>query len=226
MFAYHSALAEWRVVRARVVRTRLGLWLLALAVAALALPGTTEADGLARVGLLAAALVVAFGAGSDADRAALPLALTHPTTPAAVAAGRALAGVAVADAVVLTVVAGHVWRHGWLDPHLARSAVAGMAAAAAGAGCALAVAWTFGNVLVGALVAYFALLSAVPPDGLAALFGPHPLVTMGSALVWVLPGTWRAAPLAAGEPGAWLHALAWAVGGTALAALRLRRRIQ
>jgi len=63
----------------------LGLWLLALAVTALALPGTTEADGLVRVGLLAAALVVAFGAGSDADRAALPLALTHPTTPAAVA---------------------------------------------------------------------------------------------------------------------------------------------
>jgi len=49
---------------------------------------------------------------------------------------------------------------------------------------------------------------------------------MGSVLLWVLPGTWRAAPLAAGEPGAWLHALAWAVGGTALAALRLRRRIQ
>jgi len=49
---------------------------------------------------------------------------------------------------------------------------------------------------------------------------------MGIALLWVLPGTWRAAPLAAGEPGAWLHALVWAVGGTALAALRLRRRIQ
>src|SRR5256885_1460112 len=96
MFAYRSALAEWRVVRARVVRTRLGLWLLALAVAALALPGSTEADGLARVGLLAAALVVAFGAGSDADRAALPLALTHPTTPAAIAAGRALASAAAA----------------------------------------------------------------------------------------------------------------------------------
>src|SRR5437899_1073551 len=106
MFAYRSALAEWRVVRARVVRTRLGLWLLTLAVAALALPGTTEADGL------------------------------------------------------------------------------------------------------------------------APLFGSHPLVTMGSALLWVLPGTWRAAPLAAGEPSAWLHALAWAVGGTALAASRLRRRLQ
>src|SRR5258708_36161077 len=133
MFAYRSALAEWRVVRARVVRTRLGLWLLALAVTALALPGTTEADGLVRVGLLAAALVVAFGAGSDADRAALPLALTHPTTPAAVAAGRALAGAAVADAVVLTVVAGHVWRDGWGDPHLARPGPAGVAAAAAAA---------------------------------------------------------------------------------------------
>jgi hypothetical protein len=226
MSPYRSALAEWQVVRARLVRTRLGPWLIALVVAALALPGPADADGAARVGLLAATLAVAFGAGSDADRAALPLALTHPTTPLAVAAGRALSGVAVADAVVLTVVAGHAWRHGWLDPHLARAAIAGMAAAAAGAGCALAAAWTAGNVLVGALLTYFALLSAVPPDGLAPLFGPHPLVTMGSALLWVLPGTWRAAPLAAGEPGAWLHALAWAVGGTTLAALRLRRRIQ
>jgi len=226
MFAHRSGLAEWQVVRARMVRTRLGLWLLALAAAALALPGTGDADGTARVGLLAAALAVAFGAGSDADRAALPLALTHPTTPAAVAAGRALAGLVVADAVVLAVVAGHAWRHGWLDPHLARAAVAGMAAAAAGSGCALAAAWTGGNALVGALVAYFALLSAVPPDGLAPVFGPHPLVTIGGALLWVLPGTWRAAALAAGEPGAWLHALAWAAGGTALAAWRLRRRIQ
>lgn len=227
MSPYRSALAEWQVVRARLVRTRLGLWLLALVVAALALPGTTEAGGMARVGLLAAALAVAFGAGSDADRAALPLALTHPTTPLAIAAGRALSGAAVSDAVVLTVVAGHAWRQGWLDPHLARAAAAGMAAAAAGAGCALATAWTGGNALVGALLTYFALLSAVPPDRLAPLFGPHPLVTtIGSALVWVLPGTWRAASLAAGEPGAWLHALAWAAGGTALAALRLRRRIQ
>lgn len=226
MFAHRSALAEWQVVRARLVRTRLGAWLVALVVAALALPGTTEADGMARVGLLAAALAVAFGAGSDADRAALPLALTHPTTPVAVAAGRALSGIAVADAVVLAVLAGHAWRHGWLDPHLARAAVAGMAAAAAGSGCALAAAWTAGNVLVGALVAYFALLSAVPPDGLAPVFGPHPLVTLGSALLWVLPGTWRATSLAAGEPGAWLHALAWAVGGTALAASRLRSRIR
>src|SRR6266567_1026935 len=132
MFAYRSALAEWRVVRARIVRTRLGLWLLALAVAALALPGTSEADGLVRVGLLAATLVVAFGAGSDADQAALPLALTHPTTPAAVAAGRACSAIVVADATVLSVVAGVAWRHGWLDPHLARAAVAGMAAVAAG----------------------------------------------------------------------------------------------
>ena len=229
MFILRSALAEWQVVRARIVRTRLGVWLVVLAVAALALPGPADPYGTARVavrvGLLAAALAVAFGAGSDADRAALPLTLSHPTTPVAVAAGRALSAMIVADVLVLAVVAGLAWRHGWLDPRLSRAAVAGMAAAAAGTGCALAAAWSAGNGVVGALCVYFALLSALTPDGLGALFGSHPLVSAGRALWWLLPGTWRAAPLAMGDLGAWLHALAWAVGGTVLAALRLRRRL-
>ena len=225
MLALRSALVEWQVVRARLVRTRLGVWLLALALSALALPGPVDAHSAARVGLLAAALAVAFGAGSDADQAALPLSLTHPTTPAAVAAGRALSAMIVADAVVLAVVAGLAWRHGEFGVRLGAAALAGFAAAAAGAGCALAAAWTLGNALVGALFVYFALLSALPPSGLAPLFGSHPLVAAGGVLLRVLPGTWRAAPLAAGEPGAWLHALAWAAGGTALGALRLGRRL-
>lgn len=229
MFLLRSALAEWQVVRARLVRTRLGVWLLVLAVSALALPGPADPYGTARaavrVGLLAAALAVAFGAGSDADRAALPLTLSHPTTPAAVAAGRALSAMIVADALVLAVVAGLAWRHGGLDPRLSWAAVAGMAAAAAGTGCALVAAWTAGNALVGGLFVYFALLSALTPEALGALFGSHPLVSVGGVLLWLLPGTWRAAALAMGEPAAWVHALAWAVGGTALATLRLRRRL-
>ncbi|HEY6852682.1 MAG TPA: hypothetical protein VI139_00430 [Gemmatimonadales bacterium] len=225
MFALRSALVEWQVVRARLVRTRLGVWLLALVVSALALPGPVDADGTARVGLLAAALCVAFGAGSDGDRAALRITLSHPTTPLAVAAGRALAAMVAADAVVLAVVAGLAWRRGWLDPHLARAAIVGLAAAAAGAGCTLAAAWTGGNALVGALVFHFALLSSLAPDRLLASFEASPLAAAGSAVLWSLPGTWRAGPLAAGEPGAWLHALAWAVGGTVWAAARLRRRI-
>jgi len=226
VFAYRSALVEWQVVRARLVRTRLGVWLLALAVAALALPGPADpAAAAARVGLLAAALAVAFGAGSDADRAALRLTLSHPTTPVAVAAGRAVSAMIVADVMVLAVVAGLAWRHGWLDPRLSRAAVAGMAAAAAGAGCTLVAAWTVGNALVAVLFVYFALLSALAPSSMVPVFGPGPLATVGSAVLWLLPGTWRAAPLAAGEWGAWMHALSWAVGGTVLAALRLRRRL-
>ena len=228
MPSVRCALAEWQVVRARLVRTRLGVWLAALAIAALALPGPADPDGTARtavrVGLLAAALAVAFGAGSDADRAALRLTLGHPTTPGAVAAGRALAAMIVADLVVLAVVAGCAWRDGWLDPRLSRAAVAGLAAAAAGTGCALAAAWTAGNGLVGALFLHFALLSAVAPGGLVPLFGSHPIVAVASAVWRVLPGTWRAAPLAAGDIGSWLHALAWGAGGTATAALQLGRR--
>jgi hypothetical protein len=226
---YRCALAEWQVVRARLVRTRLGIWLLVLAAAAVALPGPGDASGAARVatrvGLLAATLAVAFGAGSDADQAALPLALTHPTTPAAVAIGRVLSAMVLADAVVLAVVAGFAWRHGEFGVRLAAAALAGIAAAAAGAGCALAAAWTAGNALVGALFVYFALLSALPPSGLAPLFGSHPLVAAGGVLLHVLPGTWRGAAFAAGDPGAWLHALAWAAGGTALGARRLGRRL-
>src|SRR4029077_9057065 len=97
MLAWRCALVEWQGVRARLVRTRLGLWLLALVVSQLALPGSADAADLARLGLLAATLAVAFGAGSDADRPALPLALSHPTTPTAVAAGRALSAIVVAD---------------------------------------------------------------------------------------------------------------------------------
>lgn len=229
MLDLRCALAEWQVMRARLVRTRLGVWLLVLAAAAVALPGPADQYGAARaatrVGLLAAALAVAFGAGSDADRAALALTLTHPTTPAAVAAGRALAAMVVADALVLAVIAGLAWRHGGFDARLGRAACAGFAGAAAGAGCALLAAWTTGNALVGALFVYFALLSALAPNGLVPLFGSHPAVAVAAVVLRVLPGTWRAAPLAAGNPGAWLHAVAWAAGGTALAALRLGRRL-
>src|SRR5205809_6994164 len=88
-------LAEWQLLRARLVRSRLGLWLLLLSgggawLATRGAPLTILAPHLAMLG---AVLGVAFSVGSDVDRAAVALTLTHPTTPLAVAAGRSPAAV-------------------------------------------------------------------------------------------------------------------------------------
>src|SRR2546423_13034130 len=80
------ALAEWQLARTRLVRSRLGLWLLLL-VTGFVLVGRHPVILALDTGMLAAVLAVAFTAGADSDRAALALTLTHPTTPLAVAAG-------------------------------------------------------------------------------------------------------------------------------------------
>jgi len=104
-------LAEWQLLRARILRTRLSLWLTLLAgglgwLALSAGGGAVALEQLAlRLGALSAVLCVAFGAGSDLDRAALRLTLTHPTTPTAVAAGRWLGATAIATIVTLAATA-------------------------------------------------------------------------------------------------------------------------
>src|SRR5213596_1110361 len=98
-------LAEWQLLRARLVRSRLGLWLLLLSgggawLATRGAPLTILAPHLAMLG---AVLGVAFSVGSDVDRAAVALTLTHPTTPLAVAAGRWLAAVTAGGILMLAV---------------------------------------------------------------------------------------------------------------------------
>src|SRR2546428_8552617 len=96
-------LAEWQLVRARLVRSRLGIWLLLLGAggAWLAARGASLTVLAPQIAMLGAVLGVAFTVGSDADRAALALTLTHPTTPLAVAAGRWLAAVTAARLLLL-----------------------------------------------------------------------------------------------------------------------------
>src|SRR5437773_2209337 len=89
------ALAEWQLARTRLVRSRLGLWLLLL-VGGLVLVARHPVILALDTGMLAAVLAVAFTAGADSDRAALALTPTHPTTPLAVALRRWLAAHAVA----------------------------------------------------------------------------------------------------------------------------------
>src|SRR6266480_1831274 len=101
-FSYRAAMrflrcvyAEWLLLLPRFTRTRLGISLLALG-ATLIWLGSRGLEPLTvalQAGALAAIIGAAGIAGSERDRAALPTALTHPTTPLAVAAGRWLAAV-------------------------------------------------------------------------------------------------------------------------------------
>ncbi|MGH7567713.1 MAG: hypothetical protein ACREL9_01895, partial [Gemmatimonadales bacterium] len=113
MHTLRCILAEWQLVRVRLLRTRLGLGLLLLgaALVGLGLPATGVALAATAVlaGALSAVLTVAFGAGSAPDRLALSLTLSHPTTPGTVACGRWLAVSAVAAGFTLICVTGITW---------------------------------------------------------------------------------------------------------------------
>src|SRR5205809_328044 len=135
-------LAEWQLLRARLVRSRLGLWLLLLGgggvwLATRGAPLTILAPHLAMLG---AVLGVAFSVGSDVDRAAVALTLTHPTTPLAVAAGRWLAAVTAGGILMLAVLSVAGALTSLPAALLVRAGGAGLGAAAAAAGCALVVA--------------------------------------------------------------------------------------
>lgn len=221
--------AEWQLVRARLVRSRLGLWLLLLGAGQVWLSGRAGGDlsSLAlEVGMLGAVLCVAFGAGSDADRASLALTLTHPTTPIAFACGRWLAAVTAATIVMLSclVAAAGANRVGGVP--LARAALAGTGAAGAVAACTLLAVWGGGNALAGVLFLYIALGSSFSPDDLRRLFGPGPLVSLGAVILDVAPSVWRYRQLANGEPNAWLHAFVWTVAGVPLAGEVARKRVR
>src|SRR5215467_1195915 len=138
------ALSEWPFLRIRLLRSRLGVWLVLLLVVVLRLDRTVAIrDPLAAVLVVAsggATLCVAYLAGARADRLALGLALLHPRSAAAVTAGRWLA--ATSGATVLVLVAGiHAE---------ATTTFAGVVTAATMGAWTLALAWLGGNVLVGA----------------------------------------------------------------------------
>src|SRR6266487_3744790 len=187
-------LAEWQLLRARLVRSRLGLWLLLLGgggvwLATRGAPLTILAPHLAMLG---AVLGVAFSVGSDVDRAAVALTLTHPTTPLAVAAGRWLAAVTAAGILLLAFLC---------------------VAAARG-----------GNALTGALFLYIAVPSVVSADTLGAVLAPGALTRISVVVLELLPGVWRYEALAGGDPVGWAHAACWVVGGIAGTAQLFTRR--
>ncbi len=216
------ALAEWQLARTRLVRSRLGLWLLLL-VAGFVLVARHPVILALDTGMLAAVLAIAFTAGADSDRAALALTLTHPTTPLAVALGRWLAASAIAGLCVGVECATRAGSGGAEAAALWRAAAGGLVAAAATAACALAAVWAGGNALAGVLFLYVFVISHFGPPAIDAVLGDGVVAWIAGAVLQVLPGVWRYAKLAYGDPGAWAHAVAWAAGGVSAAGLALAR---
>ena len=223
-------LAEWPLLRTRLVRTRLGVWLLLLTGALLWLERHAPAPdplGTALVaGALGAVLAVAYLAGSSADRMALVLVLGHPTTPRAVAVGRWLAATGGAALAVLASSIHSAWTTGAIGASLG-AAFAGLAMAAAIAACTLALVWTGGNALAGACFLYLALLGSVPPEAVIGHADPGAARFAAATLLEFVPGLWRYRGVAVGDFGAAMHAAAWVGIGLLMAesrAARLGRR--
>lgn len=220
-------LAEWLIVRARLLRTRLGLWLAGLAgwVAWLGAAGDPAMLPIltVRFGMLAAVLAVAYAAGSITDRVALDISLTHPTSAAAIATGRWIGATAAASLVAAVGVSAAVFGGHPVAP-AAVGLAAGVAATAATAAAVLPAVWVGGNALAGALFLYIAVFGALSPRGLAPLLPAGVARTSAAVLLEALPSVWRYSLLANADVVACVHAATWVVGGLALAALWLGRR--
>lgn len=211
-------LAESAVAVLRLTRTRLGLTLLALGVALVWLGGR----GLEpfTITLLAGSLgaVVAAGgvAGSENERSALTTALSHPTTPLAVAAGRWVGIVTPAALLALGCTALAGWN--------SSQAIAGIVAAAAVGAFALAVVIPLGNAGATGLFLFIALAGAVAPERLVALAHPGFVRLAAAGALELGPALWHYRDIATGDWGALAHAFAWTGLGIVLASAFVARR--
>lgn len=222
MHFLRCVLAEWALVRPRLLRTRFGAWLLLLG-AALVWLGSRGADPIAialHAGALGGVLGAAFAAGSGADRAALAITLTHPTTPLAVACGRWLAALIPAAGLTIVCCIAVGWQSG--------AALAGLAAAAAVAGCALAAVLIAGSGAALVLFICMALAGTVPPESLVGVAEPGAVRLALASALELGPALWRYRDVATGPAaamaGAMLHAAAWAALGVVLASGVVRRQ--
>jgi hypothetical protein len=162
-----------------------------------------------QAGALGAVVGAAFAAGADADRAALTTALTHPTTPLAVATGRWLAAVIPAAVLALVCTAAAGWHAG--------TAAAGVAAATAVGSCALVAVLALGNGAAIALFLLMAVAGAVAPEQLVGLAHPGVARFAAASALELGPALWHYRDVAAGDLGAILHAAAWSGLGVVVA---------
>jgi len=210
--------AEFLLVFPRVTRTRLGISLVALGTTLVWL-STHALDALTvtlQAGALGAILGAAAIGGDETDRAALTTALTHPTTPLAIATGRWLAIVLPAAALVMVCATAIGWR--------TDGVLAGMIATAAVGSFALAVVLPLGRGAAFALFIFMAVAGTIPPERLVDLARPGIVRLTAASAMELGPALWHYRDIADADRGAILHALAWTGLGILLAAALIGRR--
>jgi hypothetical protein len=214
----HCAHAEFQLVFPRLTRTRLGIALLALGTTLVWLsahafdPLTVTLQAGALGAILGAAAIV----GDESDRAALTTALTHPTTPLAIATGRWLAIVVPAWALVMICATATGWR--------TDGVVAGMIATAAVGSFALAVVLPLGRGVAVPLFLFMAVAGTIPPERLVDLARPGVVRLAAASAMELGPALWHYRDIATGDVSAVLHALAWTGLGILLASAAIARR--
>ena len=212
--------AEFLLVFPRLTRTRLGISLLALGTTLVWL-STHVLDALAvalQAGALGAILGAAAIAGDETDRAALNTALTHPTTPLAIATGRWLAIVIPASALVMVCATAIGWRTAIV--------LAGVIATAAVGSFALAVVLPLGRGVAIALFLFMGVAGTIPPERLVDLARPGVVRLTAASAMELGPALWHYRDIATGDFGAVVHALAWTGLGLLLAAAFTDRRLR
>src|SRR5882672_6185986 len=199
----HCVHAEFLLAFPRLARTRLGVSLVALGTTLVwlnahafdALTVTLQAGALGSI--VGAAAIV----GDDTDRAALTTALTHPTTPLAIATGRwsAIVLPAVLLAMACAMASGAP----------ASTAAAGIVAASAVAAVALAMVLLLGNSAAVALFLLIAVAGAIAPEQLVGLAHPGIVRLAAASILELGPALWRYRDIATGDWLSFCHALAW-----------------
>lgn len=210
--------AEFLLVSPRLTRTRLGISLVALGTTLVWL-SVHALDALTvtlQAGALGAILGAAAIVGNEGDRAALPTALTHPTTPLAVATGRWLAIVLPASVLTIACTVALGWHTG--------VALVGIIAAAAVGSCAMAVVLPLGSSAALVLFMFMAVAGTVAPERLVDLARPGVLRLAVASAMELGPALWHYRDIATGDLGAVLHAGAWNGLGILVAAAFIARR--
>ena len=214
----HHVFAETALVAPRLARTRLGTSLLLLGVILIWLRwrGLDPVTAVLQAGALGAVTGAAWVAGNSRDRAALATALTHPTTPLAIATGRWVA--IVLPAALLTIACAIA-----SSAHGSAIAAGSVAAAAVGA-IALATVLLLGN---GAAVLLFLVISVagtIAPERLVGLAHPGVVRVAAAGVLELGPALWRYRDIGTGDWLALLHALAWTGVGVLLASALVARQ--
>jgi len=209
--------AEFLLVVPRLTRTRLGMTLLVLGTTLvwLSARGFDALTATLQAGALGAILGAAAIAGDETDRAALTTALTHSTTPLAVATGRWLAIVVPASALVMVCAVAIGSR--------ANAVVVGVIATAAVGSCALAVVLPLGRGAALALFLFMAVAGTIAPERLVDLARPGVVRLTAASAMELGPALWHYREIATGDVGAVLHALAWTGLGILLTSEFIRR---